>query len=141
MPRILIVDDNETIRDFLTDFLTIHGYQVEVARDGHEALVAYEARPADLVILDIFMPKKDGIETIMALKEAAAPARIIAISGGSPYHDKEAALEMAGLLGAEHCFGKPLPSGKLLSAIRECLAGPESQAKEKAQGEGRPPGG
>ena len=61
-PRILIVDDNETNRDILVTRLSIHGYELMQAADGEEALAAAKEHLPDLILLDIMMPKIDGIE-------------------------------------------------------------------------------
>jgi adenylate cyclase len=61
-PRILIVDDNETNRDILHTRLSLHGYDLKQACDGEEALAAAKEHLPDLILLDIMMPKIDGIE-------------------------------------------------------------------------------
>ena len=67
-PRILIVDDNETNRDILSARLAPHGYELMHAADGEEALAAARESAPDLILLDVMMPKIDGIEVCRRLK-------------------------------------------------------------------------
>src|SRR5438132_7489774 len=67
-PRILVVDDNATNRDILTTRLKAHGYETLQAADGEEALAAVQEHRPDLILLDVMMPKLDGIETCRRLK-------------------------------------------------------------------------
>src|ERR1700720_3875264 len=67
-PRILIVDDNETNRDILDARLRIHGYELMQAADGEEALAAARQHLPDLILLDVMMPKVDGVEVCRRLK-------------------------------------------------------------------------
>src|SRR5215211_4528633 len=67
-PRILIVDDNETNRDILATRLATQGYQLSQAADGEEALVAAKEQLPDLILLDVMMPKIDGVEVCRRLK-------------------------------------------------------------------------
>ena len=70
-PRILIVDDNETNRDILHTRLSVHGYDLKQAADGEEALAAAREHLPDLILLDVMMPKIDGIEVCKQLKNDA----------------------------------------------------------------------
>ena len=121
MQRILIVDDEEQIRKMLGIMLRNEGYYVEDAADGNAALALLETQSFDLVITDIVMPEKEGLETIMELKKKYPTIKIIAISGGgrvSPVHY----LEGAKALGATHVFSKPVKITMLLSAIKQALS-------------------
>src|SRR5688572_25133858 len=71
-PRILIVDDNETNRDILVTRLGVHGYELLQAADGEEALVSAKQHLPDLILLDIMMPKLDGIEVTKRIKGDAS---------------------------------------------------------------------
>ena len=71
-PRILVVDDDQVIQQLLKVNLELEGYAVEVASDGQEALALFAAFEPDLVLLDIMMPKLDGIETLKRLKADAS---------------------------------------------------------------------
>jgi len=120
MARILVVDDDEQVRTMLRLTLEGAGYETEDAPDGRSAMHLQERKPADLVITDIMMPDKDGLETILDLRRQWPEAKIIAISGGGRVipHDY---LDHAKLLGAEKVFTKPIEREELLTAIRELL--------------------
>ena len=80
--RILVVDDDPSIRRTLELLLSRAGYQVTQARDGTEAVRLWREHGGDLVITDLHMPEKDGIQTIIELLSHSPTARIIAMSGG-----------------------------------------------------------
>src|SRR6185503_18347572 len=71
-PRILIVDDNETNRDILSTRLGMHGYELMEAADGEETLAIARERHPDLILLDIMMPKIDGLEVCRRLRADAS---------------------------------------------------------------------
>lgn len=124
MHRILVVDDNASIRFLLTRILTSAGYEVEEASDGQVALASYAKRPSDLVITDLIMPDKEGLETIRELRRRHPGVRIIAISGGgSGGHGMTEYLETARLLGARRTLAKPFSQEEVLKAVTEALAG------------------
>src|SRR3954467_4863634 len=81
-PRVLIVDDDPSIRRTLQTLLTKAGYAVTQASDGSEAVRLWRAHGGDLVITDLHMPEKNGIETIIELLTHSPGTRIIAMSGG-----------------------------------------------------------
>ena len=89
MARILIIDDEPNMRSMLRRMLHKAGHQVSEAGDGAEGIDSYERDPPDLVITDILMPKKEGIETIIALHRADPDLPVIAISGGGRFHQRE----------------------------------------------------
>ncbi len=82
MSRILLIDDDPSIRDVLGQMLSAAGHTVVTARDGRAGQAAFERDRADLVITDIIMPDREGIETIKALRAIDPAVPIIAISGG-----------------------------------------------------------
>jgi len=82
MFRVLVIEDHRQMRDPLRRQLEGEGYAVETAEDGDEGLRLQAAQPADLVITDIFMPNRDGIETISRLRVEYPGTKILAISGG-----------------------------------------------------------
>ena len=121
MPRILLVDDNEPFRKMLHKTLEHAGYEVQEAPNGKAALEAYRHQPSDLVITDLVMPEKEGIETIMEFRRLNPAIRIIAISGGGRMKPKSN-LEMAAKLGARATLAKPFSQQELLQAIKQVLA-------------------
>lgn len=120
MPHILVIDDEEPIRDVLQQTLEHAGYDVAVAADGLEGIKSFRENPADLIIIDMIMPQKDGIETIMDLKIEAPELKIIAISGGGPSGPKDY-LEVAEGIGASHILPKPITKDALLQAVQNLL--------------------
>lgn len=96
------------------------GYDVFQASDGKSGIDKFKEQPADLVITDILMPEKEGIETMLEIRKLAPEVKIIAISGGGRIPAKEY-LSLARRLGADRTFGKPVDSDQLLSAITELI--------------------
>ncbi len=123
MAKILIIDDDVQIRKLLQNLLDRAGYEVAVAADGKEGLDAYRRAPADLIITDLIMPEKEGIEMILELRQESPVVKIIAISGGARIAP-ENYLRMAESLGASRTFSKPVDRKALLAAIEELLAEP-----------------
>jgi CheY-like chemotaxis protein len=118
--RILVTDDDERLRDATSDILQQEGYDVAVARDGNELMRAYREQTADLVLCDLFMPGKDGLELIGELLKSFPQARIIAMSGGG---DKGmlGVLQIARHLGAREILAKPFGRAKLLEVVKRVL--------------------
>ena len=83
MARILVIDDYEPFRASVKDFLEANGYDVAVAVDGEDGIRQFELRPFDLVVCDVFMPKKEGMETIRDLRQISAGTPIISVTGRS----------------------------------------------------------
>ncbi len=115
--RIVVADDEAAVRGFLRGVLEGAGYQVTEAADGDQALKAARAGRADLVITDLVMPGREGIETIRALRKEGAGVAIMAISGalGPEF------LEIARALGAQAVLSKPIEAGQLLARVAEVL--------------------
>ncbi len=122
MKRILVIDDEYQARSMLRMMLECAGYEVEDAPDGEIGIKLYRKSPTDLVITDILMPKKEGIETIIEIRRDFPSARIIAISGGGRLKTPDIFLSMAESFGAARVFAKPVDKDELLDAVRE-LAG------------------
>lgn len=126
--RVVVIDDNPAICDILSKVLTREGHLVETASDGvrGEALVL-EAH-TDLVVTDIIMPNREGLETIIALKKARPELRIIAISGGGRMRKLDV-LQLAERIGADRVLEKPLDRQAFLAAVAELLAAGPAQAE------------
>ena len=120
MKRILIIEDDQGVRAVIAAALSDAGYEVAEAADGKEGLKIYRESPTDLVITDLVMPEKDGIETIMELRSEFPRAKIIATSGGDRYAN-EANLRCAEMLGAKRSIAKPFKITELLEIVRELL--------------------
>ena len=120
MARILIIDDDVQILDMLRQTLEREGYEVVDAPNGKEGIRLYREDPADLIITDIIMPEKEGIEIIVELKRDFPNVKIIAISGGGQIGSEEY-LRIAKGLGALRTFTKPVEREELLGAVQELI--------------------
>jgi DNA-binding response OmpR family regulator len=120
MRNILIIDDDEQMRNLLCRAMEYAGFEVAAAADGRKGLRLFEESFYDLVITDLIMPEQEGMETITFLRINHPEVKIIAISGGGrigPETYLPAALE----LGADRAFAKPFPIDKLISTVKELL--------------------
>jgi len=123
---ILLVDDDPQMLRLLTDVIELDGHQALMAEDGEIALGYFEHQKPDLVITDILMPNKEGLEFISEVREIYPDLKIIAYSGGGS-SDPESYLEFASGMGADRVFSKPMPLASLRSEIKSLLA--ESEVK------------
>ncbi len=122
MARILIIEDDREVRSLLATLLSRKGHEVRQAGDGQEGIHAFRTDPCDLVITDLIMPRKEGLETIIDLRGEFPDLLIIAISGGSR-GNRQSYLRTAELCGAARIFSKPFDNQELLAAVDELLAG------------------
>jgi len=123
MPRILVVDDEEQVRRVLRLVLERAGYEVDTASDGNEAVASFDPARHDVVITDIVMPEKEGIETIQELRQKCAGVKIIAISGGGRVSPEEY-LEWAKRFGVHCTYTKPINRDELLRTLSELTGVP-----------------
>jgi len=121
MARILVLDDEDQIRRMLRRILEKEGHVVFEAEDGGEGVAVCENDPVDLVITDILMPNKDGLETILALRSNKPGVKIIAMSGGGQGMPSEGCLILASDLGADAVLQKPMSKSDLLATIAQLL--------------------
>ncbi|MCM3870341.1 MAG: response regulator [Pyrinomonadaceae bacterium] len=122
MARILIVDDDDQFRTMLTAVLVRAGYEVQEATDGGQAIKLYGASPTDLVITDLVMPGKEGLEMIVEFKQLYPEAKLIAISGGGRGGSQDY-LTMAKAFGAQRVLAKPFSNREILELISQVLQG------------------
>jgi two-component system, OmpR family, KDP operon response regulator KdpE len=115
-PTVLVVDDEKALRDFVRRNLEIRGYHVITAINGLEALSAFENQSIDLVILDIMMPRLDGLETTRRIRQTSM-APIIILTALGEEADKIKAFD----LGADDYLTKPFGTGELLGRIKAVL--------------------
>ncbi|MEX0921576.1 MAG: response regulator [Rhodovibrionaceae bacterium] len=115
-PACLVVDDDSMVRDVIARTLSAAGYPVRTAGNGNEAVEIFSREPCAIVITDIVMPEKEGIETILELKRRDAAVKILAISGGGRERGKEF-LRYASRLGANEVLPKPFRKAELLEVI------------------------
>jgi len=117
MARILVVDDDALLRECLCDILTESGHEVRSADNGQSCIEALEAAKPDMVLIDLFMPVKDGISAIMDIRNRHPDVRIIAMSGGASMLEGGGYLKVARALGAEKALNKPFACASLLQAV------------------------
>jgi DNA-binding response OmpR family regulator len=120
MQTILVVDDEPMVRQMLRHMLQLAGYLVEEASDGIEGLGCCARRRYDLVIVDLMMPNKDGLEMIAELRHVDPSATIMALSGWTD--PKVDLLAAAAKLGADGISSKPFDAPVFLSQVQTLLA-------------------
>ena len=116
MGRILIMEDDESIRLALRKTLLRAGHEVCEAANGAEGAVLYRKDPPDLIITDILMPDKDGVEALLDLRHTLPDVKIIVISGNA-----QEFLPIAQDLGAHKTFAKPFQQAEILEAVADLL--------------------
>jgi two-component system, OmpR family, response regulator len=116
-PTVLLVDDEESVQKVLTYPLEREGYRVVQARDGEEALQRYRAEPVDLVVLDLMLPRLDGLAVCRSLREARSAVPIIMLTARGDEGDKVLGLE----LGADDYITKPFSIREFMSRVRALL--------------------
>lgn len=121
MARILVIDDEAQVRNVLRQMLEKAGHEVVEAPEGAAGLQVHREHLADLIITDILMPGKEGIETILALRKSVPKVKIIAISGGGRMN-KVDLLSVAQEFGAARTLAKPFTRQELLAVVQEVLA-------------------
>ena len=121
MVRILVIDDDDQIRVLLGILLRRAGYEVVEAANGSEGLKLFRASPADLILTDILMPEKGGLETIQEVRRDFPKVKVIALSGGFK-RTENPNLPITEVLGVQRIVTKPFAPEDLLKTVREVLA-------------------
>jgi len=127
MARILVVDDEPDIREVCALALREAGHQVVLADNGASALHIHRLKPQDVVVLDLFMPVMDGVETAKRLRACERPPKIVAVSAGwrvtsrRREDDGSDALHEAEAVGADIMLPKPFDPDDLVRAVNELL--------------------
>jgi two-component system response regulator MprA len=116
-PRALVVDDDRAVRESLRRSLEFNGYDVALATDGAEALVAVGAAAPDVVVMDVMMPRLDGIETTRALRTAGNDVPILVLTARDAVGDRVEGLDA----GADDYLTKPFDLQELLARLRALL--------------------
>jgi DNA-binding response OmpR family regulator len=120
MSKILVLDDEPSILLMIKKMLEKAGYEVIIASNGKEGMRLFDIEKPDMVITDIIMPEKEGLETIFELRRTYPDLKIIAISGGGRI-SPDGYLPGAKLLGANMVFQKPLVQKEFLAAVASLL--------------------
>ena len=127
MAKILVIDDEAEIRQVLKELLEREGHEIEIAPDGEEAISAFRNTSPDIVLVDIVMPRKDGVGVIREIRKENSSVKIIAISGGGKLNSASfnpetisttVYLAAADAAGADRTLPKPFNKEEILSAIR-----------------------
>jgi CheY-like chemotaxis protein len=121
MPKILVIDDDPFVCNTILRVLSRKGYDLTVAGDGQVGLKLFKSEQPDLVITDLIMPEKEGIETIREIRGIRPGTKIIAISGGGRLGIADF-LGMAKKLGANEVIRKPFEVAELTDSVARCLA-------------------
>jgi DNA-binding response OmpR family regulator len=116
--RVLVIDDNDDFRKLALLWFQIHGIEAQGAANGVEGLDLQRENPADIVVTDIFMPEKEGIETIQDLRREFPAAKIIAMTGRESLTDYDV-FQVARELGVVKTFKKPFKLDDLVAAVEE----------------------
>ncbi len=117
LARILVADDEEALRELLTEQLTGEGYQVDTAFDGEDAIEKIQAATYNLVILDINMPRKTGLEVLHFIRDQKLPIRVVMLTGRLGYSVGSESMK----LGADEFITKPFDLNYLNLAIKRVL--------------------
>ena len=120
--RILVIDDEPMTRSMLKQILERESYEVHDAANGNEALEQCRKHSFDLVLTDILMPDKEGLETITELRRDYASIKIIAMSGGGRIGNMDL-LRVAQMIGAKRTLMKPFTRQEIVTTVKEVLAG------------------
>jgi len=129
LARILIIDDSVDVRSALHRVLTAEGHTVEEAQNSGTGIRLHREDPFDLVITDILMPDKEGISTIIELRQDCPKLKIIAMSGGGDF-EPYGYLDIAKRVGAERTLPKPFKREEIIEAVNDVLSREEDPSGE-----------
>jgi len=127
MPVVLVLEDNEAYRTLMCDVLTQSGFDVHSAPDGRRVSTFLREHRVDLIITDLSMPERDGLETLTELRYSHPRLPVIAISGDVPLN-RDLYLKLAEKLGAARVLAKPFKMDQLIACAREALAASSASA-------------
>jgi two-component system, OmpR family, response regulator MprA len=115
--RILVVDDEPAVREALERILRLEGFDVEMARDGREAVRSQASAPADAILLDVLMPELDGLEACRRMRDTGDRTPVLMLTARDEVGDRVAGLEA----GADDYLPKPFALEELLARLRALL--------------------
>lgn len=119
---ILVIDDDESLRNSVRRTLKKMSYMVLEAAEGRQGLTVLKTQTVDLILLDIFMPDKEGLETLTELHRSYPGIKVIVMSGGGAKGGLDV-LKIARMLGAQRTLAKPFTQEELIEAVKQLLAG------------------
>ena len=120
MSSILVVDDDTQVLDVMSEMLRLEGHSVSVAENGRQAVDQIRDEDFDLVITDLIMPEKEGLETIADIRRSHGSLPILAISGGGRVGPTDY-LETARFIGANATLAKPFGRQELITTVSDLL--------------------
>jgi CheY-like chemotaxis protein len=123
---ILVAEDESLVREMLEDALQNDGYEVLTAEDGQQAQRVLEKQPVDVVVTDLIMPERDGLELLIMVRDSYPKIPVIVITAPS----NNVYLPAAKRLGAAYCFEKPLVLSTFLASIQALLEDPITPATQ-----------
>jgi two-component system chemotaxis response regulator CheY len=118
---IIVIDDDPNIRTHLREILESEGHEIREAQNGVYGIRTQRESPADLILCDIFMPDKEGLETVRELRAEFPALKIVAMGGDSPWGACFDFLAMAKVFGASATLEKPIHPQRLLATINRVL--------------------
>ena len=125
MAHILVIDDDELVRSTVRAMLESGGHETVLAVDGEDGLRQFQRQAFDLVLCDVFMPRKEGLETVREIRQISRDTPIISMTGSLPASEGGRLdpdfLRMSGALGATRTIAKPFRPRELLALVKECL--------------------
>jgi two-component system chemotaxis response regulator CheY len=117
MSKVMIVDDSLFVRKHLTKLLTNFGYETIMASDGEEAVHAYRQSSPDVVLMDITMPRKDGLRALAEIRQFDPRAKVVMLTA----LDQQAVATQAIQIGAKDFLVKPVPPNRLIMTLQKLL--------------------
>ncbi len=130
-PRVLVVDDDRSVRDSLRRSLEFNGYDVALASDGAEALAGIAGIAPDAVVMDVMMPRLDGIETTKALRAAGNDVPILVLTARDTVGDRVEGLDA----GADDYLAKPFALEEMLARLRALLRRSQVEREDELDSE------
>jgi CheY-like chemotaxis protein len=140
MARILVAEDDELVANVVLTMLRSGGYEVVLAKNGAEAVRIFGEQQFDLVLCDVHMPGKDGLEVTEEIRRAAPDMPIVSMTGSYPRdtggaHLDPAFLNAAKKVGATRVLAKPFRAYELLALVQDCLGAAAATAVQLPSGE------
>lgn len=130
MAQLLVIDDDEQVRKTLANMLSSAGHTVATADDGRSGARAAAIAAYDVILVDILMPEKEGIETIIELRRQQPSVKLIAISGGGRTESVDF-LDLAKQLGADAALRKPIALRRLVETVNALLGASEAPVQRR----------
>ncbi len=124
MARVMVVDDEASVRTALRRILERMGHEASEAENGRVALELYREDPCDAILMDLYMPELDGVEMMIRLKSDYPDVKVVAVSGGG-WKSKDSALGEMTDLGAVETIAKPFTVEEVVEVVARVLGDPE----------------